>query len=102
MNPYERRIAQAERLRKRTVSQALSLLESCTEYPTARARFYEERSTIDQNTRNPERTDQERLDLLLRIFDIRAKAYLGLVSNLPLQKAYLPRLTSGVRTAARE
>lgn len=101
LNPYERRIVQGERLRQRAVDRALRLLKkSCPDYPSVQIQLYQ--LTDGLNTRDPTKTDEQRLALLVYLFNVRAETHLCLVSDTETQDAYIVLLGDWVARAWHE
>jgi hypothetical protein len=93
MTPRDKQVL---RLRRQSAQHAIVLFESCPGYPNAELQIYAERSKLDRNTRDPRKSNEERLNLLLQVFEIRAKAFAALVTDMQLQKAFIVLLESWV------
>lgn len=96
MRPHEIR---AVRLHQQAVKRALDLFESCPDYPSVQVQIQPAMRSVDQNTRDPNKTDKQRRALLLKHFKIRAKAFVQLVSDMPSQKAFITLLEDWVDSA---
>ncbi len=90
MTPNDRRIL---RQRQQLMSKALTFFaERPEEFARVQVEIDEAMSSVDQNTRDPNKTNEQRLELLLQHLDIQARAYVQLVSNIPSQNAFITLL----------
>src|ERR1700686_5020974 len=91
----------AERLRRTAVKNAIELLKAHPSFPAAQVQIHEltEALTRDLSGQEPAFGTDARMELALRIFDIRSNAYLGLVTDMKSQEAYMTILGEFARNA---
>lgn len=88
MTPHERRAAKARRL---ALDRAIEVLKQQPGFPSAQIQIHD-RSVEWNNNLSPEESrwgTTERIKVVLQILDIRAEAYLALVSDMKTQEAFM-------------
>jgi hypothetical protein len=91
----------AARLRGLAKENAINLLKAHSGFPAAQVQIHDQTNALTANLpgQNAPFLSEARIDLVVRIFDIRSSAYLGLVTDMKSQEAYMVILGEFARNA---
>jgi hypothetical protein len=80
---------------------AFELLKANRSFPNAQVKIHEKTKAVmrDLSAQEPEFRTDARMELALRIFDIRSNVYLGLVTNVKSQEAFMTIVGEFARNA---